>query len=88
MSERSKTALITGASAGLGEEFAYQLAARGYSLVLVARREQRLEALASQLRDAHSVAVTPFALDLTDPCLLYTSPSPRDRTRSRMPSSA
>ena len=67
LSKPDKTALITGASAGLGQEFAHQLAARGYSLVLVARREQRLKALASQLRDAHSVAVTPFVLDLTDP---------------------
>lgn len=57
-------ALVTGASSGIGEEFARQLAERGHDLTLVARRIDRLEALARSLRDDHHVTVTVLAADL------------------------
>ena len=59
-----KWALITGASAGIGAEFARQLASKGYSLLLVARRVQRLKELKSELENKVSVIV--FAVDLSD----------------------
>ena len=61
------TALITGASGGIGEELARVFAAHGHDLVVVARRLDKLESLASQLRDSDNVAVTPIAADLGDP---------------------
>jgi short-subunit dehydrogenase len=50
-------ALITGASAGLGAEFARQLSKRGYSLILAARRKERLDALAAELGNARTVEI-------------------------------
>jgi uncharacterized protein len=61
------TIVVTGASSGLGAEFARQLARRGANLVLVARRADRLESLAAELARAHSVTVTVVARDLGVP---------------------
>lgn len=60
-------ALVTGASAGIGAEFCRQLAALGYNLVLVARRESRLKELASDLRRDFGVESIAFAMDLSAP---------------------
>jgi short-subunit dehydrogenase len=61
---RGSTVLITGASSGLGAEFARQLAARGANLVLVARRADRLEALKSVIESKHDVSATVVVADL------------------------
>ncbi|WP_278261834.1 SDR family oxidoreductase [Nocardia sp. AG03] len=59
-------AVVTGASSGIGAALAEGLARRGQSLILVARREDRLRELAARLRDAHHVEVEVSAVDLAD----------------------
>lgn len=61
-----RTALITGASAGLGSEFAHQLAAQGCDVVLVARNRARLEETADHLERRYGIAAEVLPADLTD----------------------
>ena len=61
---KGKTALVTGASSGLGAEFARQLAAMGCNLVLVARRLELLEKLKQEIQGKHTVEVRVISLDL------------------------
>jgi short-subunit dehydrogenase len=66
MTTQNKTAVVTGASAGLGTAYAQRLADRGYDLILVARNAARLETLASDIRSRTGRAVDVVAADLTD----------------------
>lgn len=59
--------LITGASSGIGEEFAHRYAAQKHDLVLVARTESKLQALAEKLRAEHGITVTVIPCDLSQP---------------------
>ncbi|GAB2485975.1 SDR family NAD(P)-dependent oxidoreductase [Nocardiopsis aegyptia] len=64
---RAQTVLITGASSGLGAEFARQLAARSADVVLVARRLDRLEKLAGEIAERYGTGAIPISMDLAEP---------------------
>ena len=67
-----KTALITGASSGIGETFAQELAARNTNLVLVARSEDKLHKLANQLQNQYKIQTDVIVQDLTAPAAAKT----------------
>jgi len=67
MSEiRGRWALVTGASSGLGADFARELAGHGCNVVLVARREEPMKAIAAALESGHGIATRVIAMDLAD----------------------
>jgi uncharacterized protein len=65
MAENRKMVLVTGASGGIGEELARQLAAKGYDLILVARTQSKLETLAKDLLGKYNIRAATIALDLS-----------------------
>lgn len=65
-SSHTPTALITGASAGIGRSFAHVFASKGYDVVLVARRQDKLEELARDIRSKHGQLAHVIAVDLGD----------------------
>ena len=65
MSKQAVT-VVTGASAGIGEEFARQLARRGDRLLLVARRLDRLQNLAAELREEYGCSIDVESVDLVE----------------------
>ena len=76
-----QTALITGASAGIGRELAREFAAHGFDLVVVARRRSRLAALKRELESAHGVSVRVIETDLYDPAAIDRLQQRLARTR-------
>jgi short-subunit dehydrogenase len=65
MTYKGKTAVVTGASSGIGLGYAHELAARGCNLVLVARSKAALETIAAEIKAEHNVKIEVIALDLS-----------------------
>src|SRR6056297_613979 len=63
---KSKIALVTGASSGIGEATAYALASEGVHLIMTARRKQRLDDLSAQLQKQYNIDVLPVVMDVCD----------------------
>jgi len=66
-SDKRSVAIVTGASSGIGRVYADRLAARGYDIVLVARREERLRAIAADLEQRHAITAEVLVADLSQP---------------------
>lgn len=62
----TKRAVITGASSGIGEAFAKLLASQGVNLIIAARRTERLDQLAKELREKHQISVEVMSVDLSE----------------------
>lgn len=80
---QGKTALITGASSGIGAAFARTLAAKGMNLILVARSQQKLQHLAEALMQQHAISVDTIVADLSQPetaKAVYDAVQAQDRT--------
>ena len=77
--KENTTALVTGASSGIGAEVARELARRGHGVTLVARREDRLKVLADELAEAHGIRAEVIAADLTDAASRGELPAELDR---------
>ena len=73
MSQTRMTALVTGASAGIGKAFADVFAKYGFNLILTARREDRLRAVARELEAKHRIKADVIVADLSDPAVLGQS---------------
>jgi short-subunit dehydrogenase len=78
---RRPLALVTGASAGIGEQFARSLASRGYDLILVARRRSVLESLAKELKKTNGGRAEVLVADLTDSTQLAVVENKLSRSR-------
>ena len=76
---RGHTALVTGASSGIGRSFSILLASRGYNVVVVARRRDRLEKLSQKLSSTYGVRAEVICADLADPDACRTIKSELDR---------
>ena len=83
-----KHAVITGGAAGLGADVARTLSEAGYRIGIVDLGAERVAEAASKLENAVGIEADVTSPDQVAACLLYTSPSPRDKRQSRMPSSA
>ena len=97
---KNKTAVVTGAGKGIGRACAIALAEAGANLIIISRTKKDLDEVSKKIKKIRRKCKS-YVCDITKYnevkniinkqskiCLLYTSPSPRDRQKSRMPSSA